>query len=194
MNAAAALMQTRGSTSVSMQSIAAEAGVSVGLLYKYFSNKEEILLAAISQVLNDFTVRVPQAIGGIEDPVERTIAAFRAFCEAVDDQRRAVVLTYRESRALSQAGLDEIKRREIETLQPLRQAVDDAVRAELLVPADAELFAYDLLILAHSWALKHWYFQSRDLGLDDYIALQTRTIIGAALSAEARRTHAHLFA
>lgn len=191
--AAARLMQAQGARTVSMQAIAAEAGVSVGLLYKYFSSKDEILMAAISAVLNDFTVRVPAAITGIEDPVERTVTAFRTFCEVVDEQRHAVVLTYRESGSLSATGLAEIKQREIETFEPLRSAVRDAVEAGLLVPVDADVFAYDLLNLAHTWALKNWFFRAMGLGLDPYIRTQISTLIAPALSGSARESHAHLF-
>ena len=52
-DAAVRLMQEKGTHSVSMQAIAKSCGVSVGLLYKYFSDKEQIVLAAITRVLED---------------------------------------------------------------------------------------------------------------------------------------------
>ncbi|PMD02230.1 TetR/AcrR family transcriptional regulator, partial [Brevibacterium paucivorans] len=67
--AAVRLMQKKGTHSVSMQAIAKSAGVSVGLLYKYFSDKEQIVLAAITRVLEEFRLRIPAAIAEATDHV-----------------------------------------------------------------------------------------------------------------------------
>jgi len=47
LSAAARLMERVGSQAVSMQALADEAGVSVGLIYRYFGGKDELLLAVI---------------------------------------------------------------------------------------------------------------------------------------------------
>ncbi|MGO1396890.1 MAG: TetR/AcrR family transcriptional regulator [Brevibacterium yomogidense] len=170
----------------SSEFVAKSAGVSVGLLYKYFSDKEQILLAAITRVLGAFRDRVPQAIEGIDDPVVRVTEAFAEFCRAVDDHRHAVVLTYRESRSLSREGLADIQRQELETLGPLVDAVRGAADSGDLREVPPELFAYDLLVLAHTWALKHWYFHARGLSVDEYVEQQVRTVVLGALTDAAR--------
>ncbi|HLN77262.1 MAG TPA: TetR family transcriptional regulator [Nocardioidaceae bacterium] len=105
LGAAARLMERDGSHAVSMQAVAEEAGVSVGLIYRYFGGKDDLLLAVIVDVLDEFATRVPEAIEAAGDnPVERLAAAFRAYCEVIDDHRHAAVLTYRESKSLSDEG------------------------------------------------------------------------------------------
>ena len=47
-------MAKDGSQAVSMQAVAAEAGVSVGLIYRYFGGKDDLLLAVILDVLDAF--------------------------------------------------------------------------------------------------------------------------------------------
>ena len=42
---------------MSMQDLAAEANVSVGLIYKYFGGKEDLLLATILRILDAFRDR-----------------------------------------------------------------------------------------------------------------------------------------
>lgn len=51
LDAAVKVMQRTGFHQMSMQALAEEAQVSVGLFYKYFGGKEEILLAAIVDIL-----------------------------------------------------------------------------------------------------------------------------------------------
>lgn len=185
-DAAIGLMQQKGSGSVSMQAIAKAAGVSVGLLYQYFGDKEQILLAVMTRVLTAFRTRVPTGIADVEDPILRVIGAFGEFCRAVDENRHAIVLTYRDSRILSREVLGEVMRQEIETLAPLVDAVTGAAEAGDLRDIEPELFAYDLLLLAHAWALKNWYFARQGIDVEGYIQRQTRTIIAGALTEAAR--------
>lgn len=186
-DAAVSLMQTKGSHAVSMQAIAKSAGVSVGLLYKYFSDREQIVLAAITLVLDDFRLRVPAAIQNADDPVDRIIAAFTEFCRVVDDHRQAVVLTYQSSRSLSRSGLQSIQSQELATLQPLIDVVDEAAKTGDLREVDAVTLGHDLMTLAHMWALKHWYFQQAQVSLGQYIDQQVRTVVLSNLSDSARK-------
>ncbi|SDK06646.1 transcriptional regulator, TetR family [Nocardioides sp. YR527] len=185
LDAAARLMERDGSEAVSMQALAAEAGVSVGLIYRYFGSKDDVLLAVITDVLGAFSTTVPEAVEEAgEDPVRRLAAAFAAYCRVIDSHRHAAVLTYRESKSLDEAGRDRIKRLEVETSEPLRAAVRDGVEAGKLVAADPDLVAYNLLLLAHAWALKHWYFeQTRTLDsyIRDQLALALRAILADGL-------------
>ncbi|UQE75677.1 TetR/AcrR family transcriptional regulator [Gordonia sp. PP30] len=194
LDAAARLMEHRGSEAVSMQALAEEAGVSVGLLYRYFGGKDEILLAVIVDVLNAFAEDVPAAVAAAgDDPVRRLAAAFAAYCRVIDRYRHAAVLTYRESNALSAEGRERIKALEVETSEPLREAVREGVTAGALVTADPDLVAYNLLLLAHSWALKHWYFE-RTMTLEQYIAAQRSLILGAVIDPARRAAYADLLA
>jgi AcrR family transcriptional regulator len=192
LGAAARLMEREGFHSVSMQALAEEADVSVGLIYRYFGGKEDVLLAVINEVLDAFSTRVPAAIAEAgEDPVERIAAGFRAYCEVINDYRHAAVLTYRESKTLGEAGREQIKRLEIETGEPLRTAIREAVEAGALVDTDAELLAYDLLLLAHAWALKHWYFE-RTLDFDGYVARQGALVLRGVIAPRRRAKYRHL--
>lgn len=192
LHAAARLMERDGSQAVSMQAVAEEAGVSVGLIYRYFGGKDDLLLAVIVDVLDAFAVRVPAALETAgDDPVERLAAAFRAYCEVIDEHRHAAVLTYRESKSLSDEGRRRIKDLEIATSGPLRTVLREGVESGDLVDLDVDLVTYNLLLLAHGWALKHWYLE-RTLGFDDYVTKQTALALSAVVAPRRRRRHRRL--
>jgi AcrR family transcriptional regulator len=192
--AAARLMEREGSEAVSMQSVAAEAGVSVGLIYSYFGGKQDLLLAVIVDVLDSFAREVPAAVAAAgADPVHRLVGAFRAYCEVIDQHHHAAVLTYRESKSLTAAGRRRIKRLEVQTSQPLREIIAAGIAAGVFAPVDVELVAYNLLLLAHAWALKHWHFSAR-LDLDTYIRRQTQLALGVLIAPGARRRYVGLLA
>lgn len=192
LRAAARLMERRGSQAVSMQAVAAEAGVSVGLIYRYFGGKDDLLLAVIVDVLDAFAARVPAAIGAAgPGPVERLAAAFRAYCEVIDEHRHAAVLTYRESKSLTEAGREKIKELEVQTSEPLRALLREGIGAGLFVPVDVDLVACNLLLVAHAWALKHWYL-GRTHSFDGYVAQQSALALGALIVPRHRRRYSRL--
>jgi TetR/AcrR family transcriptional regulator, cholesterol catabolism regulator len=194
LDAAARLMERDGSHAVSMQAVAAEAEVSVGLIYRYFGGKDDLLLAVIVGVLDSFATQVPAAVEAAgEDPVHRLAAAFRSYCEVIDQRRHAAVLTYRETKSLDDAGRARIKDLEVQTSEPLRAALREGVDAGLFVVPDLELAAYDLLLLAHAWALKHWYFE-RTLSLETYVERQLALVLRSIIEPRHRRRYAALIA
>ena len=192
LDAAARVLEREGSQAVSMQAIAAEAEVSVGLIYRYFGGKDELLLAVILDVLDDFATTVPTAIEAAgDDPVQRLAAAFRAYCEVIDRHRHATLLTYRESKSLDPAGRERIKHLEVETSQPLVEVLREGIEAGVLRPVEPELVAYNLLLTAHAWALKHWYFE-RTLGFEDYVRSQLSLVLHGLIQPRQRRRYAGL--
>ncbi|WP_420714058.1 TetR/AcrR family transcriptional regulator [Gordonia sp. SL306] len=196
LDAAVTVMGRTGFHQMSMQALADEAQVSVGLFYKYFGSKEDILLASIVDILETFRDQLQPAMDEAgDDPVIRLVAGFRQYTTIVDENRDAVVLTYRESRTLDAAGRERIKELEVETSAPMRDAIAAGVDAGLMNEVDADLVVFDLMMLAHGWALKHWHFapapgtrrtgrSSTAFALDSYIAAQLRFTLPALVVAD----------
>ena len=53
-------MQQSGFHAMSVQSVADEARVSVGLIYQYFGNKEDLLRGVVVDMLEDFRDEIPR--------------------------------------------------------------------------------------------------------------------------------------
>ena len=157
LSAATDLMQHSGFHAMSMQSVADEARVSVGLIYQYFGNKEDLLRGVVVDILEDFRDEIPRALDlAGEDPVDRLRTAFRTCCMVVDAKRAAVNLTYRESKTLTPEGLSQIMALEFETAEPIRAVYRNGVAIGVFRDIDARLVAHNMLLTAHGWALKHW--------------------------------------
>nr|WP_200174033.1 TetR/AcrR family transcriptional regulator [Tomitella cavernea] len=192
LDAAVRVMQRTGFHQMSMQALADEAQVSVGLIYKYFGGKEDVLLGTIVGILDAFQDMLEPAMAGAgDDPVERFAAGFRRYVEIVDENLDAVVLTYRESRTLTPAGRARIKELEISTAAPLRDALAGAIRAGAVGEVDVDLVTFDAMMLAHAWALKRWHFSPR-WSLGDYCAAQLRLLLGGLIVPEHAPRYAHL--
>lgn len=182
LSAAVQLLERKGSQGMSMQGVANEASVSVGLIYKYFGNKEALVKEVILDVLAAIQERIPAAVDAAgPDPVEQVAAGFAEYCRVIDDHREAAMITYRESRYLSHDSRELTKDLEIRTAAPLHRAASAAREAGLFRDLDPDLFAYNLVLTAHAWALKHWYFETQ-YTIDEYIAAQTDLLLRGAVT------------
>lgn len=183
LDAAVNVMGQKGFHQMSMQDLAAEANVSVGLIYKYFGGKEDLLLATIVRIQDAFRDQLAPVMAAAGDDVVAQLAAgIRRYVEIVDENLDAVVLTYRESRTLDAAGRAQIKELEIATAAPLRSVIEAGIAGGVFHAADVDVVVFDIMLLAHGWALKHWHFGPH-YTLDEYIRLQTQYVL-ASLGAD----------
>lgn len=128
LDAAVKVMGRNGFHRMSMHDLAAEADVSVGLLYKYFGGKQDLLLATIVRILDVFRDQLAPVIDAAgNDVVDQLSAGIRRYIQIVDENLDGVVLTYRESRTLGAAGRAQIKDLEIATAAPLRAVIETGI-------------------------------------------------------------------
>ena len=192
-DAAVAVMERTGYHQMSMQALAEEAGVSVGLAYKYFSGKEDVLEAAITGILEAFSDQIQPAIDEAGDsPVDRLAAGFRRYLDIIDANIPAVLLSYRESSTLSRAGRNRLKELELATAAPLRAVIEDGIDAGVFGPTDVDLVVIDLVLITHGWALKHW-FWSRTHTLDQYYLAQLGFFLHSLIAPDKQPQYQHYF-
>jgi AcrR family transcriptional regulator len=193
LDAAVRLMHDGGFQAVSMQALAKEANVSVGLIYTYFGAKEDVVVAVVLDLVEQIRAAMDARMSDAgSDPVERMVAGFGAYCSVMDSQRNAGLLTYRQSGELGQQARYRLKDAERTTLVPLRDAAGEAVAAGLFVEgADIDLLAFDLMILAQTWALKHWHFPD-DYDVHRYVAAQSAAALRSVLAPVAHPRYRHL--
>jgi AcrR family transcriptional regulator len=191
LDAAVMVMGKTGFHQMSMQDLAAEANVSVGLIYNYFGGKEDLLLATIVRILDVFRDQLAPVMEAAGDDVVAQLAAgIRRYIQIVDENLDGVVLTYRESRTLGPAGRTQIKELENATAAPLRAAIEAGISDGVFRDVDVDLTVFDIMLIAHGWALKHWHF-GPIYTVDEYIRLQTRHVLNSLVSDGRRADYAH---
>src|ERR1700753_1433959 len=81
------LFGERGTTDVSMDEIAAEAGVARSTVYVYFANRDELLRACLEGLHVQLVEGIADTWAGDADPVHRLQRLFEAMLAVVDDNR-----------------------------------------------------------------------------------------------------------
>jgi len=150
------LFSEQGYYKTTVQDVAKRAGVSPGLIYQYVRDKEDLLLLSILDVLDSYAREIPAAIKGKTDPLQQYCAAFEAYCRVVDSRRDTTILAYRSTKSLSPERRKVVMQAEQETNSMLSNIVEDCIIQGIFRTVDSDLAAYQLVMYAHAWALKHW--------------------------------------
>ncbi|TDE08270.1 TetR/AcrR family transcriptional regulator [Jiangella asiatica] len=168
--------------------VAAEAGVSVGLVQHYFASKDELLLFAYQQVTGDIGDRVAQLIADGDarrQPISVVVAASLAELLPLDERRRG---EYRVARAFLGRALDNPSLASVAraTAADLRGRLSAAVTngkecGEVAPGVDAELAATRLAALVDGLGDQLYLEPQRRVGSRDLPAVARRTL-GEALA------------
>lgn len=183
--AAVKLFSEQGYFVTTIQQIAREAGISVGLVYQYFREKDDVLFLSLKDVLETYEREIPRALEGIEHPLARLRVALAAYCRVVDRLREATVLTYRSTKSLRPERRRYIKEGETRTNRLLERCLRACIAAGYVVPVNRQLLVYQYVHFAHAWALKGWAFRNR-YTLGEYIAEGVKLLVDPFLTAKGR--------
>jgi TetR/AcrR family transcriptional regulator len=130
--AALDLFSQKGYYNVSMHEIAAQAEFSIGTLYKFFQNKEDLYKALVLEQCDKFEDALIQAIETPDDEIEKLRNYVRTRSERFRSNLPFVRLFLAESRGVSfniKAGLnEELKKRYYDFLERLATIFDRGIK------------------------------------------------------------------
>ncbi|MEO8751840.1 MAG: TetR/AcrR family transcriptional regulator [Casimicrobiaceae bacterium] len=187
-DAAIGLFSRVGFYVATVKDVAEAAGVSAGLVYQYVSDKQDLLFLCLVDIVERNRSEIPAAMQGETDPLSRLSAAIEAYTRVIATNRKAVLLTYRETKSLKPEYVEHLKTMELETNALLAACVSDCVKAGLLVSHQTELLVYQIITGAHFWALKYWRLRSIT-SLDQYIEHSIHSCWVALLTPAGRKRY-----
>ena len=168
MRSARDIFAERGYHGASIRDIAKGAGLSLSVLYYYYSSKQELLNALLDDALTDYLRGCEKELTAAgDDPAARLTAFVRA---TVDYRVRRQVeshLALREMRHLDPELLERFVERRDRVPKLLREVIDDGVaRGVFATPFPDEA---QRAILAMCNAIAQWYQPSGELSAHDLV-------------------------
>jgi AcrR family transcriptional regulator len=132
-----------GFRGTSVPSIAAEAGVSVGLIYRYFPSKEELFLELCISGTPEELTELAEHLAPIDDPVERLTVAIGSYFDALFTAIGAPLVLQALAASPSDPRIREALRRRGDDLRGFSAAFvrDSVERGELPPDADVDEIA-----------------------------------------------------
>lgn len=185
LRAAVKLFSEDGYYTTTIQQIAREAGVSIGLIYQYFGDKDDILFLSLKLVLETYEHEIPLRLEGVKHPVERLCMAIWAYCAIVDRLREATVLAYRSTKSLRADRRNLIKDEEIRSNRLLEDCLRECIGGGYMREVNEYLLVYQYVMFCHAWALKNWAFQGK-LSPSEYVSEGIRLLVEPFLTAKGK--------
>jgi AcrR family transcriptional regulator len=149
---AAELITDKGVDAVTMESVAAAAGVSKGLGYAYFANRDDLVLAVLELELAAFDSRIADAVRAAGDGFEdRMRAAVHEWFNALVD-RGALLSTLLQASQNRQP----LRERRNATYRRLEEYWGRLAAAEFGVPAEKAVAMSAVLIAGMQGLLDRW--------------------------------------
>lgn len=189
--AAIKLFGARGYYTVTIKDVAKEAGISPGLIYQYFKNKEDVLLLVLLERLDQYARDVTAAADAEQQPLARLYAAFAAYCGVVDSNKEATILAYRSFRSLDADRRKHVLKRERDIHALLAGYVEECLAAKQLRDIDVDLVCSQIATLAHAWALQSWRFDQQ-YDLNGYVRASFDLLSNGLLTNAGKRSAAKL--
>jgi AcrR family transcriptional regulator len=174
-DAASSLYVKKGFNATTIEEISETAGVSLPVTYRYVKKKSEIMRMIMEDMLHSFRENLLMMIDGIDDPGEKLDIAVKLYFRVVDQQREKALLMYQKSNSLEKASKARIMSMEVEISKVFGEMIQEGIDLGIFKKVDVDLAAYNIIIAAHMWILKHWHFKKR-LTLDKYLSLQLSNI------------------
>jgi AcrR family transcriptional regulator len=179
--AAIACFSERGYHPTTIRDVAERADVSIGLIYQYVGDKEDLLFMALQEVLDTYKRQIPLALQGIADRLQRFCLAVQAYARVNGSTVDATVLAYRETKSLRRERRLAIMQMERETNELIAACVRDCIDAGLFEDIDVDMFVYQIVMFCHAWALKAWHF-AKAMDVDTYVARGLRLMLRGVLT------------
>lgn len=167
--AAIRLFSERGYFQTTIDDIADAIGVSKGLIYRYFKDKNDLLFYSLRYVHEKYRAdEIPDLIAAI-GPLGALIKVMSLHCHLAKDHTLEVVLAYRSTTDLLPEQRRHLKILESKTARMIRQCLEACVHGGLMHSVNTDIMSYQYLMFGHTWALKNWAFRDRH-SVDEYMA------------------------
>ena len=181
--AALELFGNKGFHRTTTQDLADKANVSVGLMYQYFKDKEDLLAAAISQIFDAYLTEIPLAVAKAADPLSRFRAAVHTYCRVIDEHRDAALLGYRETRSLSRVLTKGLMAKEKQSTALIAERVTECIEAGVFRPVNLSIMTYHIVVFVHSWALNSWRLKG-EFKREEYVDAGIDMLLGPILQTQ----------
>ena len=158
--AAEQLFAEKGYHKTSMRDIARKSRISIGSIYDYISNKEDILYLMSQQFLPDLRTEISKIIqSGYE--VEQALKAFiETMLSVVERYQEYIMITYRDSKYLKKEHLKTIIEQEAFFTDAFTELVHRGKEEGLYHIQEPAIVSNLVLIMTHSWVLKRYNLKS----------------------------------
>jgi AcrR family transcriptional regulator len=160
--AATTLFAEQGYANADTQALADRLGVGKGTLYRYFTSKQELFLAAVERQVEQFHEAMQAAVSCVKDPLERLARGVETYLKLFAEHPEFVELSIQERAYFKDVALE----RRNKYLQPWKDLFRDLIAAGRVRDVPVERITDVLSDLLHGTMFSN-YFDQRDRSTEE---------------------------
>ena len=168
-DAALTLSNEKGFAAMSLRDLSAKAGLSMGALYTYFTNKEELLQMIQRQSSVVIQVLLDQ-IDGIEDPRVKLKRVIQSHLFLSEVMQPWFYFAYMETKNLAKQEHKKAIEAELATEKLLIDIMKEGHEKGVFKAVNMELTGAVIKSMLQDWYLKRWKYARRKVSVEKYAA------------------------
>jgi len=154
--AAERLFAQKGYHNTSIRDIAEKSKISVGSIYDYIKNKEDILFLLAQKFHNNLLVEVMKVLDADLDVIWEMKGTIETMIRLVDRFQEYTLFTYRESQSLKKEDMISVIEQESFFTDTFTKIIEKGVEQGLFETDEPKIIANMITVMTHSWALKRY--------------------------------------
>lgn len=168
-NAALTISNEKGFAAMSLRDLSAQAGLSMGALYTYFTSKEELLQMIQRQISVVIQVLLDQ-IEGIEDPRSKLKRVIQSHLFLSEVMQPWFYFAYMETKNLAKQEHKKAIEAELATEKLLIDIMKEGQDKGVFKAVNMELTGAVIKSMLQDWYLKRWKYARRNVSVEKYAA------------------------
>jgi AcrR family transcriptional regulator len=180
-NGAVKLFIEKGFHRTTTREIARAAGFSIGTLYEYIREKEDVLYLVCDRIYDQVKERLQKFLDTEKTTIEALRQGIANYFRVVDDMQDEVLVMYQEVKSLPKDALTYVLNKELELVELFAKMLTRCVENKELYISDSEveLYAHNIYVAGQMWSFRRWVLREM-FTLDEYVELQTTFLIQGA--------------
>ncbi|MBW1774512.1 MAG: TetR/AcrR family transcriptional regulator [Deltaproteobacteria bacterium] len=162
------LSNEKGFSAMSMRDLSARAGLSMGALYSYFSNKDELLDMIQQQSLRVAARVLVDQLTGIDDPLLKLKQAIYAHLYLSEIMHPWFYFSYMEAKNLTKQVQKKAIGLELFTEKIFIDIIEQGKQDRTFKEVNKELVAAMIKAVLQDWYLKRWKYEMRNISVEQY--------------------------
>ena len=154
--AAERLFAKKGYHNTSIREIAEQSKISIGSLYDYIDNKEDILFMLSQRFHSEIVKEVVKVLNSGLSVIQELKGTIETTLRVIDRFQEYVLFTYRDSKMLKKEDLIAVLEQESFVTDTFTKIIKKGMEQGLFETDEPEIMANMINIMTHSWALKRY--------------------------------------
>ena len=162
------LSNEKGFSAMTMRDLSAGAGLSMGALYSYFSNKDELLDMIQQQSIKVAVKVLDDELAGIEDSHLKLKRAIYAHLYLSEIMHPWFYFSFMEAKSLTKQVQKKAIALELFTEKIFIDIIEQGKRDSTFRDVNKELAAGAIKAMLQDWYLKRWKYEMRHIPVEQY--------------------------